>query len=158
MVSYTLGHVLKQLSKQLSQQRPTQVHTLVTKVIPIIQLSSAQHGRTQPIRHVPQIIRLSALESFRRRDVRQERHLQHIKRGALTLRHGPAFHLTSSADKVQSGVPGLDVECLFDGGLQHFEQEVIIVSETNVVEDVSVRNDTKRAEDNDDGDVCFDIG
>jgi hypothetical protein len=110
------------------------------------------------VHHVTQEIGLFALKPFRNGHVRQEAHLKHIERRTLPRCSSSTLGLPSSTDKVQRGVPILDGKRLLDAWPEHFEHRRVIRVETDVAKDISVRDDSERAKDDNNGNVHLDVG
>ena len=115
-------------------------------MISVVEIPSSKRCRTQPVGHVSQEIRLFGLEALRCRDVRQKIHLQDVESDPLTLSSSAQLPSVSAANKVEGGILVLHRESLLNARSQHLEHGGIVWIKTDMIKNVSVRDDAQSSE------------
>lgn len=144
-------------SEEIGKKWTSEIETLLSKVITVIELATAKGSGTQSVNHVSQEVCLLGLETLGDGYVRQHLLLKDIESSTLTLCPGALLLLSTTTDKVQSSVAVLNRKCLFDTRSEHLQHGRVVLVETDVLQHVSVWDDTKRTEDDDDRNVDLGI-
>ncbi len=177
------SHLLHEISEQPTEEEgkegACQVQPLVAVVVTVVQFTTTECSKKEPVDHVAQEVGLPGLAEVRNSNMRKHLLLKNFvcvsgkkgrwdwgglfclgtKMGSLyPLLFGDAWPGTSGANKVKSHILLLDDKGLIKGWLDHLHQLRVIKVVNNVLEDVPVGHKAQCTEDDHNGDLLLNVG